>query len=126
MDDDQDLADLIRVRLEAHGYGVEVCENGTQALEALHHGERPHAIVMDIEMPQKNGLTALYELKEEFQKSAGSRDSSAQIPVIVITGLKGVAIRELVQKTQIYDYLEKPFDTKVLADKVARAIGECA
>lgn len=121
VDDDQDLSELVRIRLENAGFEVECCMNGQQALESVSE-ELPDAIVLDMEMPEKNGYTTLLEFKKKFD-TGGHSQSGANIPVIVITGLAGGTIKDMVLSAGIYDFVEKPFSISLLVEKINKALG---
>jgi DNA-binding response OmpR family regulator len=120
VDDDQDFVNLIRIRLENLGYEVEACPDGEMAMKSFRQ-KKPNAVVLDIEMPQKNGLTTLIELRQENERNSDDGDPS-RVPVIVISGLGSSSIKRMIEEVGVYDFLQKPFNTSVLADKIAKAI----
>ena len=120
VDDDADLSELVKMRLESAGFAVSYCSNGQQALDSVDE-EHPDAIVLDMEMPEKNGYTTLLELNKKFN-SSGPEGVSAKIPIIVITGLSGTTIKDLVQSAGIYDFVRKPFSVTMLVDKINKAL----
>ena len=122
IDDNQDLSELVRIRLENAGFEVECCMNGQQALASV-SGELPDVIVLDMEMPGKNGYTTLLEFKKKFDTSGHGR-SGVNIPVIVITGLAGSTIKDMVLSAGIYDFVEKPFSVSLLVEKINKALGQ--
>ena len=122
VDDDADLVNLVTVRLEAYGFQVESCANGQELLQRVKR-RRPDALVLDLEMPEKNGLAALFELKQVFGNLGRDAHLKGGLPVIVLTGLKVSELRAIIQNTGVYDYLEKPVDIQVLAEKLIQAVG---
>jgi CheY-like chemotaxis protein len=65
VDDDLNIRRLYQAELETEGYRVLVAENGKRALEII-HTEPLNIVVMDIRMPEMNGLEAMARiLKEE-------------------------------------------------------------
>lgn len=122
VDDDRDLSDLVRIRLENAGYEVNQCMNGDECIAQVEEA-RPHIIVLDMEMPEKNGYTTLLELKKKFDTS-GQSSQGVKIPVIVMTGLSGHVIKDLVQSAGIYDFVQKPFSISALVDKIKKALGQ--
>jgi DNA-binding NtrC family response regulator len=58
VDDDRNLRRLYKSELEAEGYRILLAENGTQAID-LANDESPDLIVMDIRMPETDGLEAM-------------------------------------------------------------------
>lgn len=118
VDDDPDYVDLIRLRLETSGYQVSCVSNGLEALNLLEKSYRPDLIVLDIEMPDKNGLTTLINLNVRRLREK----NESQIPIIVATGLRSEAIRSLLTEQKISAYLTKPYDAGELIEKIHRLI----
>ncbi len=79
--------------------------NGVEAFDCLRDQPEIDLILLDINMPQMNGLRFLREMKDgPFQ----------HIPVIVISGDKTEEMKSRCLKAGAADYLEKPPDTKKL------------
>ena len=64
VDDDKNLRRLYQAELEAEGYQVILAENGRQALE-LAASNAPDLVVMDIKMPEMDGLEAMGRLLQD-------------------------------------------------------------
>ncbi|MEQ9407535.1 MAG: response regulator [Fuerstiella sp.] len=75
-DDDRDIRRGLQLRLCTAGYTVVEAKNGREALE-LARRNRPDVILMDIRMPELDGLTAMKRLQEAPE--------TASIPVIVMS-----------------------------------------
>src|SRR3989338_1283398 len=120
VDDDVDYLTVTRTRLEASGYEVACAENGRAALEYLDRETPPSLIVMDVEMPDKNGLTTLVHLNI---RSNGKPEEQKKIPVIVATGLDGEAIKHILLDQKISGYMKKPIDSGELVRKIKELIG---
>jgi two-component system, response regulator, stage 0 sporulation protein F len=60
-DDDRNLRRLYKAELEAEGYRIMLAENGLQATDIIEH-ENPDVIVMDIRMPEVDGLEAMAKI----------------------------------------------------------------
>jgi two-component system, OmpR family, alkaline phosphatase synthesis response regulator PhoP len=67
VDDEVDFVELMTVRLEANGYEVITANNGKEALGRVKK-DRPDAIILDIMMPEMDGLTVLKKIREEDTK----------------------------------------------------------
>jgi PAS domain S-box-containing protein len=94
-------------------YTFEIVANGRKALEAF--GElKPRMILMDLSMPEMNGLEATAEIR------ALEAQTSSRIPIIGVTAhaLKGDQERCL--EAGMDDYLAKPISPKALLEKVER------
>ncbi len=120
VDDDPDYLNLIKIRLETSGYQVSCVCNGSEALKLLEADYRPRLIIMDIEMPDRNGLTTLINLN--VRQTRNEKKGVDRIPVIVATGLQSDRVRDLMMGQQIAGYLKKPYSAEELLDKVQASI----
>jgi CheY-like chemotaxis protein len=62
IDDEQGIRDLLDTLLRRKGYDVVLAESGRQGLEFFRR-ERPDVIVLDLKMPEMDGLTVLRQIK---------------------------------------------------------------
>ena len=76
VDDDPIMHRVLQHYMERNGYEMLNATNGREALE-LADRKRPQLIVLDVLMPEMNGLTALRQLKEN--------ERTRNIPVIIVT-----------------------------------------
>ncbi len=120
VDDDPDYLDLAKIRLETSGYQVSCVSDGTAALKLLDTNYRPQLIILDIEMPHKNGITTLINLN--LRQSRDEKKGINRIPVIIATGLQSDMVRELMLSYQVADYLKKPYSAEELISKVKASI----
>src|SRR6185437_5319441 len=94
---------LARRLLEKHGHRVAVSENGRQALEYL---EGPKggvdAVLMDVQMPEMDGLTAIRTIRTKEQSTGG------HLPIIALTAHAMKGDREKCLGAGADDYLTKP------------------
>ncbi|MBA2246960.1 MAG: sigma-54-dependent Fis family transcriptional regulator [Chloroflexia bacterium] len=113
VDDDPAIREVLRSLLEDEGFDVTEGESGQSVLDALNadSDRRPQLVMMDIRMPDKNGLEVLREAR-------GAKDS--ELPVIVMTafGSSNVAIDAI--RSGAYDYITKPFDLDDVLLKIQR------
>ncbi len=98
-----DDAQFMRVRLtkllSGHGYEVTEAENGDQAVKT-YRAFKPDAVLMDITMPEKDGLEALAEIR--------GFDPNAKIIMLTALGQESLVIQAT--KNRAKDYVVKPFD----------------
>jgi len=98
------------------GYGFEIVGNGRKALDA--YGRlNPRMILMDVSMPEMNGLeatAAIRRLEEE---------SGAHVPIVGVTAHALKGDRERCLEAGMDDYLPKPISPKALLEKLERWIG---
>src|SRR2546421_596888 len=109
-DDHGDVRLLLALTLELEGYEVTTAADGGDAV-AQARATRPSAIVLDVMMPRVDGLTALRALRES--------ESTADIPVLLLSGKAAAADIEAGLRAGAADYLVKPFDP----DDVIAAVG---
>lgn len=65
IDDDKFLCDMYSMKFSSAGYAVQACLSVGEALEAIHSGLSPDAIVFDILMPERDGFSLLETLRTE-------------------------------------------------------------
>lgn len=108
-DDNEVNRELIREILEDDGYRVNEAENGKEAIkQAL--AEIPDLILMDIEMPEMNGLEATRILMNTAETN--------RVPIIVLTGLNEVDDRIKAFNCGAMDFVTKPFNAHELMARV--------
>jgi len=112
-DDDLLIRRLLQPHLERAGYHTIVAENGRTAVE-LAARELPGLIVMDVIMPEMDGLTALRRIKRN--------DSTKAIPIIVITANEHPASQREAQNAGAASFLTKPFSPTQLLAEVKRLL----
>jgi CheY-like chemotaxis protein len=115
VDDDPLMHLLYRPHIERAGFQLLSAKNGREALETAIR-ESPQVILMDIMMPDTDGLTALRELKKE--------EATKSIPVIVITANLGAAAvtRKESELSGAAGFLSKPLSPAKLLEEVRRLL----
>ena len=106
VEDEKQTASLIREALQAEGFQAEVCGNGDDAL-TIAFAAPYDAIVLDIMLPQRDGLSVLRQLREHGNAT----------PVLLLSARGAVNERIEGLNFGADDYLPKPF---VIAEMVAR------
>ena len=103
VDDDPAIREVLRSLLEDEGFDVTEGDSGQSVLDALNSDgdDRPQLVMMDVRMPDKNGLEVLREAR-------GSNDS--ELPVIVMTAYSSSNVAIEAMRSGAYDYITKPFD----------------
>jgi len=107
VEDSEESVIFLSQILEDHGYSYRVATNGSQALEILENF-RPDAVLLDILMPRKCGITVFKEMKK--------RPELEGVPVIVTSGASDVTGVDLVTGET------EPKESH--GDEVARDIGK--
>jgi ribonuclease P protein subunit RPR2 len=113
VDDDLGLRGLLRTTLEGIDLEVREAENARQARAAV-AGERPDLIVLDVRLPETDGLTFCRELKAD----RGTSD----IPVVILTGTD-FGTSEAAEAAAADAFLRKPFSPLELLSVVERLLG---
>lgn len=112
IDDDPTLVKVVKPFLESHDFKVNIAGDGLEGLESIKK-ERPHLIVLDIQMPKMNGYTFVFELK----KIVDIKD----MPIIVLTAKEGMA--EIFKVEGVKEYITKPFKPEVLLTAIKKYLG---
>jgi two-component system cell cycle response regulator DivK len=105
---------LVRTILKFRGFEVVECDDGEPAL-ALARKHRPALVLMDIELPTVDGITALGRLRADPE--------TASIPVIAVTASVTPSQREKVTAAGFNGYLSKPIDVDEFNAMVERLAG---
>ena len=112
-DDDEDILQLVRIRLERAGYATVGAVDGDEALR-LALERRPDLCILDVVMPGRTGFEVLAELRV--------REETASTPVILLTAT--VQERQEGALARAADaYLTKPFRPAELEERVRALLG---
>ena len=109
VEDEPDVAEMIRYNLGKEGYDVRVVGNGTDALRQVKDA-RPDVILLDIMVPQLNGWEICRRLKQDRETLA--------IPIIMVTGRAEEGDKVLGFEMGADDYVTKPFSPRELLARV--------
>ncbi|MBA3075288.1 MAG: response regulator [Anaerolineaceae bacterium] len=111
-----DDAEFLRVRISkmlvGDGYEVIEAENGLLALNA-YKAEKPDVVLMDITMPEMDGLTALREIL--------AVDSGAKVIMLTALGQESVVLEAI--KSGAKDFIVKPFERDRVVGALQKLIG---
>ncbi len=111
VDDERPFLDTITKRLEKRDLNVSAVYSGKAALEALDRNKGIEVVVLDVKMPEMDGIETLVEIKRRVPL----------VEVIMLTGHATVETAIDGMKLGAFDYLMKPCDIEVLVDKVKTA-----
>ncbi len=111
VDDDEDLLRLLTMRLKSCGYRVSAAASAEEALAKI-AVDPPQVLVSDVRLPGKDGLALFEEI----------RSTHPALLVILLTAHG--TIPDAVQATSrgVFGYLTKPFDSRVLLEKIEQAL----
>ncbi|MBM3800798.1 MAG: response regulator [Acidimicrobiia bacterium] len=112
VDDEKDIARMIRRQLERAGYRVRLAHSGEEAVaQAVKH--RPDLISMDIQMPGMNGIEVIENLR--------ANPKTADLPIVVVSVAQD---EEQLSKLGVTDILDKPIDEDSFLQVVERILWE--
>ena len=106
-EDEMDLNDIIKMKLESDGYSVDSCYDGQEAIDILDYTNYD-AIILDIMMPKADGFQVLKSL----------RDKGKDTPVLFLTARDTVEDRVRGLDSGADDYLIKPFSFEELTARI--------
>ncbi|MEW5807071.1 MAG: response regulator transcription factor, partial [Acidobacteriota bacterium] len=113
VDDEKDIVELVKYNLEKEGLQVSTASNGFDALNVIHKST-PDLILLDIMMPQLDGLEVCRRLKKD--------DSLRDIPIIFLTAKSEEVDKVLGLEMGGDDYITKPFSIRELIARVKAVI----
>jgi DNA-binding response OmpR family regulator len=113
VDDDPNICDLLRIRLEANGYEVTTASNGVLAYVKA-NDEKPDLIILDVAMPTMDGL--------KFVQATRWQTEMKDIPILILTARLNT--KELFDSLGIAHFLTKPFESKELLGMVAECVNK--
>ena len=112
VDDEPDIAFLVQEILEDEGFSVSAARNATEAREARRI-RRPDLILLDIWMPDSDGITLLKEWTARERR---------EVPVVMMSGHGTIETAVEATRLGAYDFIEKPLSTPKLLLSVRRAL----
>jgi two-component system, NtrC family, nitrogen regulation response regulator NtrX len=104
VDDEPDIRNLVQEILQDEGFSVNVAENASKARQEI-ESLKPDLILLDIWMPDVDGITLLKEWKENDHVSA---------PIIMMSGHGNVETAVEATRHGAYDFIEKPLSISKL------------
>ncbi len=116
VEDEQVNRLAVRRMLEKAGHAVVLAGNGQEALEHLAGGNFD-CVLMDIQMPVMDGLTATRAIRD-----AEARQGLPRIPIIAMTAYAMAGDRERCLAAGMDDYIAKPVEKAALRDVLGRAV----
>lgn len=113
VEDEQDLADVVRVNLELSGYQVTVAEDGAVGLDVA-RSQSPDLVLLDVMMPVLDGWGVLRAMRED--------PALQDIPVILLTALSEEHDVIRGHLDGAIEYITKPFEMWELDEAVKRGL----
>lgn len=109
IEDEEDIADLIKLQAELSGYKVVIENDGLNGLLALDR-EKPDLVILDVMLPGLNGLEVCRKIK--------ANPSTRETPVIMISAKTEEVDIILGLELGADDYVSKPFSLKILFSRI--------
>jgi len=114
IDDEEYLCDVVQVCLEMFGnWKSTIARSGREGFAALATAQ-PDVIVLDVMMPNMDGLTVLQKLKENPQ--------FANIPVVLLTARTDLIETKKLSQLKVQGAIAKPFDPTQLAAQISKIL----
>jgi DNA-binding response OmpR family regulator len=111
VDDEQDVAKALKVRLKANGYNVVLAYDSVEAF-MMANQEKPDLIILDIMIPGGGGFVVAERLKQS--------QATHRIPIVFLTGIPGG--EERAYKVGASAYVMKPYHPDELLETIHRAL----
>lgn len=115
VDDDEEIQKLLSVVIKKLGYRAETKTNATRAKEWL-SSNRPILMLIDIMLPDATGI--------ELCQWLNSQEDLKNIPVIHMSALTDEIAQEDSMLSGARDFIFKPFDLKILKEKIENIVKE--
>lgn len=111
IDDEEGIRNLLGTILRRKGYDVVLADGGPNGLE-LFRRERPDGVVLDLKMPEMDGVTVLQQI----------RSINPDQPVIILTGAGTPEREQQVRALGVTEFIEKEFSLHRLGDALKRLL----
>src|SRR5437016_4111169 len=110
-DDDSSIRSLLRQLLSDEGYSVAEAATGVEVVDKVKEAS-PDLVIMDVRMPELDGIEALSRVKASSPKTA--------VLIMTAFGSSNAAIRAM--ELGAYDYVTKPFELDKISHSVKRVL----
>ena len=106
VDDEKPARDMVGDYLRMHGFSVTLCEGGASLRQAI-AAQIPDLIVLDLNMPEEDGLSIIRDLKQR-----------TSVPIIMLTATASAIDRVVGLELGADDYLAKPCELRELLARI--------
>lgn len=115
VDDEPEIINILKLRLEANKYEVITAGNGEEALKKARE-ERPDLIVLDVMIPPPNGFQVCRTLKDDPEHK--------KIPIILLTAKASDSDKFWGTESGADAYVTKPYNADDLMEKIKMLVSE--
>lgn len=112
-DDQAAIRNMLAELLKSRGYQCFIAENGSDAVQ-MAKDNRPNLIIMDVMMPQKNGLDAAREIK--------GIPELASVPILFLTARGHAQDEQAAKEAGGSAFMAKPFSPKLVIAKITEIL----
>jgi DNA-binding response OmpR family regulator len=114
IDDEETIQEVVQIGIEIEsGWQVAIASSGLEGIK-LAQSQQPDAILLDVMMPDMDGISTLSNLKANAQTSS--------IPVIFLTAKTQTSEKDELQNLGVVDVITKPFNAMTLASQIAKIL----
>ncbi len=114
IDDEETIQEVVQVGIEIEaGWQVAIASSGLEGID-LAQTQQPDAILLDVMMPDMDGISTLSRLKANLQ--------TRSIPVIFLTAKTQITEKDRLQNLGVVDVITKPFNSMTLASQIAKIL----
>lgn len=114
IDDEETIQEVVQVGISIEaGWQVEIASSGLEGIN-LAQNQQPDAILLDVMMPDMDGIDTLSQLK--------SNEKTNAIPVIFLTAKAQAEEKTQFQSLGVVDVITKPFNSMTLASQIAKIL----
>ncbi|MCB1158084.1 MAG: response regulator transcription factor [Leptospiraceae bacterium] len=110
VEDEEDIAELIRFHLEEEGFQVTVCHNGLEVLPRIQKN-MPGLVILDLMLPGIGGVDLCKKIREKYT-----------MPIVMVTARTGETDAVLGLELGADDYVRKPFSIRELMARIRSVI----
>ena len=107
VDDEAPAREMVGEYLKMHGFAVTLCDGGKSLRSAIETGTEPDLVVLDLNMPEEDGLSIIRDLK-----------SRTNVPVIMLTATASPIDRVVGLELGADDYVAKPCELRELMARI--------
>ncbi len=115
IDDEETIQEVVQVGIAIEaGWQVAIASSGLEGIN-LAQDRQPDVILLDVMMPDMDGIDTLSQLK--------TNDKTSAIPVIFLTAKAQAEEKNQFQSLGVVDVITKPFNSMTLASQIAKILG---
>lgn len=114
IDDEETIQEVVQIGIEIEvGWDVAIASSGLEGI-AMAEAQQPDAILLDVMMPDLDGLSTVVKLKDNPE--------TCSIPVIFLTAKTQAVDKNQLSKLGVVGVITKPFNSMTLASCIARIL----